>query len=244
MRNLRALVEYDGTNYHGFQRQPNAITIQEVLETSLADLTGEDLEIIGASRTDSGVHALAQVVNFKTESPIPIEKFAFAWTNVLPDDILIKKVEKVSWDFHARYFATGKIYEYHILNQRLPSVFERNYTHHIKKKLNYKDLVEAADYLVGTYDFTSFQAAGCGANTTVRTINSLTVQGIDSKLIFRIEGDAFLYKMVRNIVGTLIEIGQGKLNKDNLVEILAAKDRTVAGPTAPACGLRLIKVKY
>ncbi|SJZ98998.1 tRNA pseudouridine(38-40) synthase TruA [Selenihalanaerobacter shriftii] len=244
MRYFKAIVEYDGTNYHGFQRQPNAITIQEVLESSLHILTKEEIKIIGASRTDSGVHACGQVINFETKTPIPIQRIRYAWNNCLPDDILIREVKEVDDEFHARYYSKGKIYEYHILNKELPSTFKRNYSYHIRKKLDSASMLKAAQYLVGTHDFSSFRASGCGANTTVRTINSFKINRIENNIICRVDGSGFLYNMIRIMVGTLLEVGFNKLQVKEVKEILEAKDRTEAGPTAPAHGLRLIKVKY
>jgi tRNA pseudouridine38-40 synthase len=244
MRYFKAIVEYDGSNYHGFQRQVNALAIQEVLEKSLYTLTREEIKIIGASRTDSGVHAEGQTINFKTRCPIPIKKFAYAWNNCLPNDIIIKDIEEVDSKFHARYDAQGKIYEYHVWDMTLPSVFTRNYSYHIKKELNLKMIEEAAKYLEGTHDFSSFRASGCGAKTTERNIESFEIERDECRIIFKVEGNAFLYNMVRIMVGTLIEVGLGKLSSEDMKEILRVCDRTKAGPTAPAHGLRLIEVKY
>jgi len=244
MRYLKAIVEYDGTNYHGFQRQNNALAVQEVLEESLLKLTKTQIKVIGASRTDSGVHAEGQVVNFETKSPIPIERFSYAWNNSLPDDIVIKEVSKTDAEFHARHSAKGKIYEYHILNQETPSAFERNYSYHIKKELDFTAMQKAAEYLVGEHDFTSFRASGCSAKTPVRKIESFTVKQLGNKIILSVEGTAFLYNMVRIMAGTLIEVGLGKLDIKEVPKILKLKDRTQAGSTAPGCGLRLIRVKY
>ncbi|ADL11745.1 tRNA pseudouridine(38-40) synthase TruA [Acetohalobium arabaticum] len=244
MRYLKAIIAYDGTNYYGFQHQPDVPTIQDELEESLRILTKEKNKVIVAGRTDRGVHAQNQVINFKTESPIPLENIRFAWNNCLPNDILIKEVEDVNADFHARYDAEGKIYEYRILNQPLPSVFKRNYTYHIKEELDSAAMAEAAECLIGTYDFSSFQASGSNVQTTVRTIQQAEVTQQDRLVIFRIEGDGFLYNMVRIIVGTLIKVGTGEWEVPRMSRIIEAEDRLAAGPTAPAQGLRLIKVKY
>lgn len=244
MRYLKAVIAYDGTNYYGFQHQPDVPTIQDELEESLRILTKEKNKIIAAGRTDRGVHAQNQVINFKTESPIPLGNIRFAWNNCLPNDILIKEVAAVDADFHARYDAEGKIYEYRILNQSLPSVFKRNYTYHITDELDSAAMAEAAEYLIGTYDFSSFQASGSNVQTTVRTIQQAEVVQQDNLVIFRIEGDGFLYNMVRIIVGTLIKVGTGEWKVPRMSRIIEAEDRLAAGPTAPAQGLRLIMVKY
>ncbi|MBM7624014.1 tRNA pseudouridine(38-40) synthase TruA [Sporohalobacter salinus] len=244
MRYLKAVISYDGTNYYGFQSQPNVPTIQKELEDSLHILTKEKNKIIVAGRTDRGVHAQNQVINFKTESPIPLNNIRFAWNNCLSDDIVIKEVERVSADFHSRYDAQGKVYEYHILNQPLPSVFERNYTYHLREELDFMAMAEAAEYLIGTYDFASFQASGSNVKTTVRTIDQARFTEEDNLIIFRIEGNGFLYNMVRIIVGTLVKVGVGEWKAEKIPKIIKAKDRLAAGPTSPPQGLRLIKVKY
>ncbi|MGM0471855.1 MAG: tRNA pseudouridine(38-40) synthase TruA [Bacillota bacterium] len=245
MRNLKAIIAYDGTNYYGFQRQVDVPTVQDALEDGLYHLTQEEINLIAASRTDRGVHAQGQVVNFETTSPIPVDRFRFAWDNAVADDILIKEVTEVPADFHARYQAQGKIYEYQLLNQTLPSVFARNYTYHIKQELDYQRLEKAASYLVGVHDFASFQTSGSSVNSTVRTIEEFSMDfEEENRVKLRIAGDGFLYNMVRIIVGTLIKIATERLDPEVMSEIIAAQDRRAAGPTAPACGLRLIKVKY
>lgn len=244
MRYFKAVIAYDGTNYYGFQHQPNVPTIQDELENSLQVLTKKKRGITAAGRTDRGVHAKNQVINFKTESPIPLNNIRFAWNNCLSDDILIKEVEIVSADFHARYDAQGKIYEYHILNQSLPSVFKRNYMYHIKQELDSMAMAEAAENLIGTYDFSSFQASGSNVKTTVRTIEQAAITQKDNIITFRIEGNGFLYNMVRIIIGTLVKVGSGDWKAEKITNIIKEENRRGAGPTAPPQGLRLIKVKY
>ncbi len=244
MRNLKCTVAYDGTNYHGFQKQENAITVQEVIETSLEKLIKKEVEIIGASRTDSGVHAEGQVFNCKLKTSIPTEKFALALNTRLPDDIVIIKANDVNYDFHARYSSKDKIYRYQIYNDQFLSPFLRNYTYHIYNKLDLKAMKKGASYLVGKHDFTSFRAVGCNAKVPIRTIYYIDIDSVDKLISLRIKGSGFLYNMVRIIVGTLIKVGLKRINPTEVKEILLAKDRRLAGPTAFAGGLILEKIIY
>lgn len=245
MRNIKITVEYDGTNYRGWQRQKNTSeTVQEKLEEALTIINKKPVELQGASRTDSGVHALGQVANFFIDVSIPVERIPAALNRLLPEDIRCVKAESVPADFHARHDALGKKYLYRIYNQGIPSVFIRNYVYYFKKKLDPVIMQEAARCLEGTHDFSSFRAAECSARTTVRTIHSIEVIDKSPEIWVEVKGDGFLYNMVRIIIGTLIEASLGKIKIEELPEIIAAKDRRLAGFTAPARGLTLVEVYY
>lgn len=245
MRNIKITVEYDGTNYRGWQRQKNTSeTVQEKLEEALTIINKKPVELQGASRTDAGVHALGQVANFFIDVSIPVERIPAALNRLLPEDIRCVKAESVPADFHARHDALGKKYLYRIYNQEIPSVFIRNYVYYFKKKLDPVIMQEAARCLEGTHDFSSFRAAECSARTTVRTIHSIEVIDKSPEIWVEVKGDGFLYNMVRIIIGTLIEASLGKIKIEELPEIIAAKDRRLAGFTAPARGLTLVEVYY
>jgi tRNA pseudouridine38-40 synthase len=244
MPNIKLVIEYDGTGYGGWQKQKNAVTVQETLEDALQRITGEKNTVIGAGRTDSGVHALGQVANFHTQSSIPPERFAYALNAVLPPDIRIKASEQVPEDFHARYSATGKKYRYSIHNHVHGTAIDRNTSYHVREKLSVKEMEEAASFLIGTHDFKSFCAAGSSVKTTVRTVQQAFFQQEGSRIDFYIEGNGFLYNMVRIIAGTLIEVGKGKRKPGEMSGIIEARDRRMAGPTAPAKALCLLEVMY
>lgn len=245
MRTIKLTLEYDGTDYLGWQIQPHGKTIQGVLEDCLKQITGEEVHVIGSGRTDAGVHALAQVAHFKTKSPIEIHSLHRALNSLLPKDILIKKVEEVDPHFHARKKAMSKVYEYRILNRPLRSVFHRHYAWHIAQKLNREAMEKASSYLIGEHDFSSFQSTGTPTRSSIRKV--LRAEWKRSRggiLCFEIEASGFLKQMVRTIVGTLVEVGKGKISPEEFKEILHSKDRRKAGPTAPPHGLFLKKVKY
>lgn len=244
MKRVKLTVAYDGTNYCGWQVQPNGISVQEVLNRHLSELTGEKIETIGASRTDAGVHALGNVAVFDTEMRMPGEKFSYALNQRLPEDIRIEKSEEVDPDFHPRYRESEKTYEYRILNRRFPIPTERFYSHFTYVPLDVERMQRAADFLVGEHDFKSFCGAGAQVKTTVRTILSVQVKKAGDLIILRICGKGFLYNMVRIIAGTLMEIGSGAREVEEIREILNARDRKAAGPTAPARGLTLVKIEY
>ena len=244
MRNLKVVIAYDGTNYHGFQIQNNAITVQEKIQVGLKELLKEEARIVSASRTDAGVHAKGHVFNLKLDSSLPTKKFALALNTKLPADIVALSAEEVADDFHARYYAQGKKYSYQIYNDSFQLPFFRNYTYHIKDKLDLSAMRQAAKYLIGEHDFSSFRAAGCNAKTTIREIYQIEIKKQDQIVKIEIEGSGFLYNMVRIISGTLIEIGLAKKKASEMESILAAKDRLEAGFTAPAKGLFLEKVYY
>ena len=238
------VVSYDGTNYCGWQIQINGITIEEVLNEALKDLLGEDIAVIGASRTDSGVHALGNVAVFDTQTRIPAEKISFALNQRLPDDIRIQKSEEVDKDWHPRYCDSTKTYEYKILNRKFPNPLQRYYTHFVYMPLDVEKMKEAASYIVGEHDFASFCSAGSQVLTTVRTVYELKVEKQEDIISIRISGNGFLYNMVRIIVGTLIKVGLGVYPPEHVKEIIDSKDRYAAGPKAPACGLTLIGIDY
>ncbi len=236
------LIEYDGTNYAGWQRQNNAKTIQEEIEEALFLLTKEKTVIYGAGRTDAGVHAYCQTAHFETNSNIPPDKFCDALNFHLPKDIRIKKSAVADENFHARYSACSKHYRYVIHNQRTPSAIGRDYAMHVPMCLDIKKMQEAAKKIVGKHDFTSFCTANSAIEDKTREITCLKVEKNADEIYVDVIGNGFLHNMVRIIVGTLIEIGLGK--KKDIEEIFAARDRKMAGPTAKACGLFMMKVLY
>lgn len=244
MKRIKLIVAYDGTNYCGWQVQPNGITIEEVLNKALKRLTGEDILIIGASRTDSGVHAMGNVAVFDTETTIPPEKIAVALNQRLPEDIVIVKSEEVAADFHPRYCDCSKTYEYHIINTRIPVPTKRLTNYFVSYVLDIEKMRQAASYLVGEHDFVSFCNVRTDVENTVRTISTLDILTNGDEITIRITGNGFLYNMVRIIVGTLIRVGRGFYEPEKVKEILEAKDRKAAGVTAPAHGLMLMEIKY
>lgn len=244
LKNIKLLIEYDGTAYHGWQHQPSHISIQQTLKEKIETIAKEKINLIGASRTDAGVHALAQAANFKTKSRMNEGEWQRALNSLLPSDIVIKEAEVVQPDFHARFSSKGKIYKYLILNQPVPSALNRNYAWHITYPLKFTEMRKAAKFLIGRHDFSSFRASSCTAENPVRRIKRLAITKKDGFVQFTIEADAFLHHMVRNIIGTLIYVGIGKLSPGQIKTILKAKDRRLAGKTAPAHGLYLVKVIY
>lgn len=244
MKRVKLTVAYDGTNYCGWQVQPNGITVQEVLNQCLSEFTGENIETIGASRTDAGVHALGNVAVFDTEMRMPGDKFSFALNQRLPEDIRIQKSEEVDADFHPLYVKSQKTYEYRILNCRFPIPTERFYSHFTYIPLDVDKMKEAASYLIGEHDFKSFCGTGAQVKTTVRTVKEIQIEKSGDRITIRITGEGFLYNMVRIIAGTLMDIGGGLYPPEKMKEILEAKDRKKAGPTAPARGLTLMKIQY
>ena len=244
MKRIKLTIAYDGTNYCGWQIQPNGITIEEVINKTLQKLTGEPILVIGASRTDSGVHAMGNVAVFDTETSIPPERIAMALNQRLPEDIVIVKSEEVPLDFHPRYCDCSKTYEYHIINTRIPVPTKRLTNYFVSYNLNLDHMREAASYLVGEHDFVSFCNVRTDVENTVRTITALDVIENGNEITIRITGNGFLYNMVRIIVGTLIRVGRGFYTPEKVKEILEAKDRKAAGVTAPAHGLMLMNIEY
>ncbi len=241
LKRVRLVVAYDGTNYHGWQLQSNGVTIESELNKCLSQLLGEEIEVIGASRTDSGVHALCNVAVFDTISPMPAEKISYALNQRLPEDIRIQKSEQVANVWHPRRCESRKTYEYRIYRAEFPMPVKRMYSYFTYHALNVECMKKAAAYLVGEHDFKSFCQTGAQVESTVRTIYSVEVEEQGADLVIRVCGNGFLYNMVRIIAGTLMEVGQGKRSPEDIKKILEARKRTAAGPTAPAHGLTLVK---
>ncbi len=244
MKRVMLTVAYDGTNYHGWQLQPNVITIESVLNEKLSELFHEEIRVIGASRTDTGVHALGNIAVFDTEARMPAEKVSYALNQRLPEDIRIQKSQEVPLDFHPRHQNSRKTYEYKILNREFPQPIYRLYAHFTYVPLDIERMQRAADFLVGEHDFKSFCSVNTVAETTIRTIYGIQVEKQKEIITIRVTGSGFLYNMVRIIAGTLMEVGRGNLNPEDIPAILEALDRTKAGPTAPACGLTLVMYQY
>ncbi|MEC9488704.1 MAG: tRNA pseudouridine(38-40) synthase TruA [Halanaerobium sp.] len=246
MRNIKCLVEYDGTNYSGWQRQANtSMTIQQKLEEALKGLTGEDTTIYGAGRTDAGVHALGQVFNFFTDSSIPTDRFPYAFNTFLPADIVVRGAREVDAGFNSRHASCGKIYRYQIYNGIFARAIERQYYYHYSARLELARMKEAAGHMTGRQDFSAFRSAGCGAKDPVKEIYSIQIkEENEDEIIIIFSGSGFLYHMVRIMVGTLLQVGRGRIKPEEVKEILASKDRRKAGPTVPPEGLILQEVKY
>lgn len=245
MRRVRLIVAYDGTNYCGWQIQPNGITIEEVLNREISRLTGEDIHVIGASRTDSGVHALGNVAVFDTESSIPPERMAYALNQRMPEDIVVVRSDEVTPDWHPRYQReVSKTYEYHIYNAPVPNPLKRNYSAFVSFPMDVEKMRQGAEYLVGEHDFVSFCNIRTNVSDTVRTVHSITITQEGADIVIRVTGNGFLYNMVRIIAGTLIRVGRGFYAPERVNEILAEKKRTAAGVTAPAAGLVLAEIEY
>ncbi len=245
-RNIKLVLEYDGTNYHGWQSQTGSgmQTIQETIEQALTALSHEEGKVFSSGRTDAGVHALGQVVNFQTRAAIPALAWAPALNQLLPSDIRVLTSEEASAEFHARYSARSKTYKYRILNRRAQTAIHRAYAWHVNIPLNVARMRRAAAVLLGKHDFSSFRGSGCSAKSPVRTLKSLSIRENGDFIELFLEADAFLQYMVRNITGTLVEVGLGRFNSKDMVKILEARDRSMAGKTAPPHGLYLLSVNY
>lgn len=244
MRHLKLTIAYDGTNYNGFQRQKNGVGVQQLLEKALSELFGEKILLKAAGRTDAGVHALGQVVSFATEATIPADNIPRAIRYLLPDDIVVCRGEEVEEDFHARYTAKEKTYCYKVFLTDIVNPCLRNYTWEIKGSLDYKAMNIAAECLVGTHDFSAFRNTGSEMTTPVRTIREAKWEKQGNELTFTITGNSFLYRMVRNIVGCLVKVGQGKITVAQFKKIMDDRKRKAVGMAAPAQGLYLVKVTY
>lgn len=255
-KRIKLTVAYDGTNYCGWQIQPNGLTVEEVLNKKISALTGEDIKVIGASRTDSGVHALGNVAVFDTESSIPPQRFAYALNQKLPEDIVITDSREVPADWHPRYQDNiSKIYEYHIYNGPIPDPMKRHYATFVSFPLDIEKMRMGANYLIGEHDFVSFCNIRTNTEDTVRTIEDIQILTQEKRteedsspdgreIIIRIKGNGFLYNMVRIIVGTLIRVGRGFYEPEKVEQILQMRKRTEAGVTAPPQGLVLVKILY
>jgi tRNA pseudouridine38-40 synthase len=245
MRNFKLIVEYDGAAYCGWQRQKNGVSIQQLLDEAIALIVCEKVTLIGSGRTDAGVHAINQVANFKSSTVLPAEKIFRGVNSVLPQDIVVKSLNEVHVDFHAQRDVQSKIYVYRICNQRLRPVLGRNYFWFIRFPLDLEMMGKAAKYLIGTHDFSCFCATGSDVKDRVRTIIGIDIKsGADGLIEITVEARGFLKYMVRNIVGTLVEVARGKRNPQDMKEIIDSRNRDIAGVTAPACGLFLKEVKY
>ncbi len=243
-KRVRLTVAYDGTNYHGWQIQNNGITIESELNRCLSALLGEPICVIGASRTDSGVHALGNIAVFDTDNRMPAEKISYALNQRLPEDIRIQRSEEVAADWHPRHCDSRKTYEYRIYRGQFPMPVKRLYALFSYHQFDVEKMQEAASYLEGEHDFKSFCQTGAQAESTVRTLYSVKVLEQGEDLVIQVCGNGFLYNMVRIIAGTLMEIGQGKRAPEEIRTILEARDRAAAGPTAPAHGLMLVKYEF
>jgi pseudouridylate synthase I len=246
-KNYKLTISYDGTNYCGWQVQPNGVSIQEVIQKHLKTILRTEITIIGSGRTDAGVHAMGQVANFLFPETVDIYRLHGSINGLLPPDIRINNIVEVPADFHAQYSPKGKTYHYHLHLDRVQNPFRRHYNLHVKEKIDLECLKEAAKLFVGTHDFTSFANEahlGTASRDPIRTLKRLDVVNQEGGIRLEFEADGFLYKMVRNIVGTLLDIGAGKLSKENVKEIFNAKDRRQAGKAAPPHGLFLMHVDY
>lgn len=244
MRNLLLTISYDGSNYHGWQVQKNAVTVQEVFQNAVKKLFGHNIDIKGCSRTDSGVHANKYCVSFKSDADIPCENIVMALNSYLPDDISVLSCTDVDIDFHARYNVVKKEYVYIINNSKIRNPFLRNYAFWYRYDVDADYLNEQAKAFVGTYDYSGFCSANSGVEDTVRTVYSFEVSRKGDMVYFKVSADGFLYNMVRIMVGTLLFVNEGKIKKDELKNIILSKDRKKAGKTAPAQGLYLNDVIY
>ncbi|OUN00821.1 MAG: tRNA pseudouridine(38,39,40) synthase TruA [Firmicutes bacterium ZCTH02-B6] len=248
MRNIRCVVAYDGTEFLGFQRQAGGQTVQGVLEDAVASLTGEQVRVLGAGRTDAGVHAAGQVVAFRTASRIPVERWPYALNSRLPPSVVVTDAAEAPAQFHPRRDAVAKVYQYTIWNGRFPSPFWSRWALHVPTPLDVEAMAQAAAMLVGRHDFAAFRAAGSTpVKSTVRHLMNLAVERCPRepecvRIVARADG--FLYHMVRNIAGTLLVVGQGRRPPGWVAEVLAGRRREAAGPTAPAHGLCLVRVEY
>ena len=244
MRNIKLAIQYDGTNYCGWQSQKNGVAIQDVIEKALKKVVGEKIKLVGSGRTDSGVHAKGQIANFKTNSEMPLASIKKGLNSNLSDDIIVAGAEETNPDFHAQYSSRSKLYRYALTNKNPISPFHRNYIAFTPYKLDLELMKKEARALLGKHDFSAFQGARSKRIGTTRTVKKLLITKYSRYIYIDIESDGFLYNMARNIAGTLIEIGRGRFQPGSMKRILKSRDRRKAGPTAPAKGLCLMKVMY
>jgi tRNA pseudouridine38-40 synthase len=244
MRTLKLTIQYDGTDYVGWQRQPNGVSIQELVERAIEPIEGRAVTIVGAGRTDAGVHALGQVASVQLQSAIDAATLTRALNATLPEDVRVASAEEAAPDFNARFSAIGKVYAYRIWRGAFLPPFERRYVWHVPPPLDVERMREAARPLTGRHDFSAFRAAGSDAATSERTIRDLRLDAEGERITLTIGGDGFLRYMVRAITGTLVDVGQGRRSVESVAAALASRDRAQAGPTAPAKGLVLLKVEY
>ncbi len=244
MRNIKLVIEYDGSGFNGWQKQPNKLNIQGEIEAVIENITKEKIELIASGRTDAGVHAIGQVANFKTNSNIPIEKIPIAINSQVKNSIRIKSAEEVDERFHSRYNCKRKTYRYIIDNSKYGSSIFRNMTYHMPIKLNINEMQKAVKYFEGEHDFKAFKSSGTSSKSSVRTIYEAKVIKKNEYIILELTGNGFLYNMVRIIAGTLVDVGLEKLKAKDIPVILEKKDRQKAGKTLPPQGLFLVKVEY
>ena len=244
MRNIKLIIEYDGKDFNGWQKQPNKLNIQGEIERAIGEITGEEIDLIASGRTDAGVHALAQVANFKTESNFPVEKYPIALNAKLKKSIRIQNAEEVEERFHSRYNCKQKTYRYIINNSTNGSAIYRNLEYYIPNKLDVDAMKEAVKYFEGEHDFKGFKASGTSSKSSVRKIYKTSIEKIGDKIVIELTGNGFLYNMVRIISGTLVDVGLGKIRPEDIIEIINSKDRTKAGKTLPPYALYLVKVEY
>ncbi len=244
-KNIKLTLAYDGGHYHGWQRQRNSVTIQGIIEDKISIMVREPVKVIASGRTDAGVHALNQVCNFTTRSKLDPETLKKGLNSILPDDIVVRDTEFVPLQFHARYSAKSKTYEYRILNRKEPDPFRRNYLWHFSMPLDTQEMAGCLSLLVGRHDFSSFRSSGSGNIDPVRSVMRAEIYGPEDGLLrLTIEADGFLRHMVRSIVGTVVEAGLGRRDFDGFKEIFNSRDRRLAGVNAPPQGLFLIDVRY
>jgi tRNA pseudouridine38-40 synthase len=244
MRNIKLTIEYDGTNYVGWQYQPNGVSVQQVMEEALATILKESVRINSSGRTDSGVHARGMVASFRTDKLIPLKAFSDGLNSILPPDIAVREAAEMSPDFHPRIDALGKHYRYTILNSSRRSPLKRFMSWQVRGKLDMEAMRKAASHFVGEKDFAAFRAAKCSANTTVRRIDSIEIYSKNDFIIFDVRGNGFLRNMVRIIVGTLVEVGRGTMSTDDMPALFEGCGREKSGVTAPPQGLCLMEVFY
>jgi tRNA pseudouridine38-40 synthase len=245
LKNFKITIEYDGTAYHGWQRQAEDRTVQGEIEKALMTITGNPVSLTGSGRTDAGVHAFGQVANFHCRTRLDHTVFLKGLNSLLPKDIVITECTPVSAEFHARYDVKSKSYHYKILNRTLPAAIFRQYAWHIPKKLDIEAMLRSLHYIIGTHDFKAFEGSGSLRANTVRSVMYADLEKTeDGYLVFKIAGNGFLRFMVRNIVGTLADVGLGKITPNDFNNILLSRDRNRAGVTAPAHGLFLMQVNY
>jgi tRNA pseudouridine38-40 synthase len=244
MRNIKLIIEYDGTAYNGWQRQADVLTIQQVMEDAISRVVNDRTVLIASSRTDTGVHALNQVANFRTASQLPLRNLHLGVNSLLPPDIVVKEVSEVPWEFHSRYHARSKIYHYRIFNSSVRTALGRRTCWHVRHPLDL-EAMKGGTAPSGHPDFNSFCAAQCEVEDRVRAVTDVSLdRETAGMIVFRIEAGGFLRHMVRNITGTLVDIGMGRISEEDMVRIIEAKDRRRAGQAAPARGLCLMEVKY
>lgn len=244
MRNIKLTIEYDGKDFNGWQKQPNKLNIQGEIERVLKNITGEEIELIGSGRTDAGVHAVAQVANFKTNSSIPIEKIPIAINSQVKNSIRIHNAEEVDERFHSRYNCKKKTYRYVIDNSKYGTAIYRNISYHVPVELNVEEMKKAIEYFKGEHDFKAFKSSGTSNKSSVRTIYEANIVTEGPNIGIDLTGNGFLYNMVRIIAGTLVDVGIGKIKAEDIPSIIESKDRKKAGKTLPPQGLMLLKVEY